>query len=310
MTQRMLAFARRQELRVGQVDVAELVRSMAGMLQRTLGARITIETQFPLFLTTVMADANQLEMALLNLVVNARDAMPSGGVITIIASERVGSGAEEGLNEGRYVCLSLSDNGTGMDSATLARAKEPFFTTKGVGKGTGLGLSMVHGLAEQSGGRLILQSTLGVGTTAELWLPAGGQLPSPQEKRESPLHGRELKGLSVLVVDDDPLVLLSTAAMLEDLGATVSQANSGEEAVSLLESTAVGLVITDQVMPGMTGSQLADLLSSTHPSLPVVLSSGYADRAFQDIASTLPRLHKPFDQDALARASLQALSSR
>ncbi|WP_275547856.1 hybrid sensor histidine kinase/response regulator [Pseudomonas sp. Marseille-Q0931] len=310
LTHRMLAFARRQELRVEPVDLPDLVRSMAGLLQRSLGARISIETQFPLFLTSVMADPNQLEMAVLNLAVNARDAMPSGGLITIAAVEREVCGAGEDLKPGRYVCLSITDTGSGMDSSTLQRAKEPFFTTKGAGKGTGLGLSMVHGLAEQSGGRLHLKSKRGHGTTAELWLPAvDAPVANDPEVDAPPLRGVELKNHSVLVVDDDPLVLLSTTAMLEDLGASVSQANSAEEAVAKLETMVVDLVITDQVMPGMTGAQLAEQLSSSHPRLPVVLASGFADRAAEELAFKLPRLHKPFDQETLARVSLQALSA-
>ncbi|UYP32254.1 response regulator [Pseudomonas sp. Z8(2022)] len=245
---------------------------------------------------------------MLNLVVNARDAMPSGGVITIAAVEREISDAEDGLKPGRYVCLLITDTGTGMDSATLQRAKEPFFTTKGAGKGTGLGLSMVHGLAEQSGGCLHLRSEPGRGTTAELWLPAVDAPATGNPDGAAPsLQGMELKDRSVLVVDDDPLVLLSTTAMLEDLGATVSQASSAEEAVAALKTMIVDLVITDQVMPGMTGTQLAEQLRSTHPRLPVILASGFADKAAEELGFRLPRLYKPFDQETLARVSLQAL---
>jgi PAS domain S-box-containing protein len=308
MTHRMLAFARRQELRVEPVDVPNLVRNMAGLLQRSLGARISIETQFPLLLTAAIADPNQLEMAVLNLVVNARDAMPSGGVITIAAVEREISDAEDGLKPGRYVCLLITDTGTGMDSATLQRAKEPFFTTKGAGKGTGLGLSMVHGLAEQSGGCLHLKSEPGRGTTAELWLPAVDAPATGNPDGAAPsLQGMELKDRSVLVVDDDPLVLLSTTAMLEDLGAAVSQASSAEEAVAALKTMTVDLVITDQVMPGMTGTQLAEQLRATHPRLPVILASGFADKAAEELGFRLPRLYKPFDQETLASVALKAL---
>src|SRR4051812_8864117 len=166
LTKRLLAFARQQELKTEPVEVPELVRNMAALLQRSIGPAVQIETHFPLRLAPALADANQLELAILNLVLNARDAMPEGGVISIAAKERVvGSEAAGGLPPGRYVCLSVTDTGEGMDETTLARAVEPFFTTKGVGKGTGLGLSMVHGLAEQSGGRLVLKSHPGEGTT-------------------------------------------------------------------------------------------------------------------------------------------------
>jgi signal transduction histidine kinase len=172
LTRRMLAFARRQELKQEPVNIPELVRGMTELLQRSLGPSIGIETRFPLVSKPVLADANQLEMALLNLTVNARDAMPDGGQIVIAAREEsVPAGHVSGLKPGSYICLSVSDTGTGMDEATLRRAMEPFFTTKGIGKGTGLGLSMVHGIAEQSGGRLALQSRKGEGTSAQLWLP-------------------------------------------------------------------------------------------------------------------------------------------
>lgn len=167
LTKRMLAFARRQELKIMAVDIPDLVRGMADLLQRSLGPSITIETRFPLGLPKASTDPNQLESALLNIAVNARDAMPEGGSITVAA--RVES-ADEPV-PGRYVCLSVTDTGEGMDPETLARATEPFFTTKGVGKGTGLGLSTVHGLMEQSHGRMVLSSRKGTGTTIELWLP-------------------------------------------------------------------------------------------------------------------------------------------
>ncbi|PIK73491.1 hybrid sensor histidine kinase/response regulator, partial [Methylobacterium frigidaeris] len=168
LTKRMLAFARRQELTRAPVDVPALVRGMAELLQRSISSNIPVSTQFPLQLPLAFVDASQLELALLNLTVNARDAMPKGGTIMIAAREaQVGTDEVSGLGPGHYVCLSVTDTGEGMDEQTLARAAEPFFTTKGVGKGTGLGLSMIHGFAEQSGGRLVLKSTKGQGTTAE-----------------------------------------------------------------------------------------------------------------------------------------------
>src|SRR5215210_7622016 len=171
LTQRMLAFARRQDLKSEPVDVHDLVRNMSNLLQRSIGT-VQIETRFPLRLAPVLVDANQLELAVLNLIVNARDAMPEGGTITVAAREEViRSSSAGGLRPGNYVSLSVVDTGIGMDEATLERVIEPFFTTKGIGKGTGLGLSMVHGLAEQSGGRLVLKSRKGHGTTAEIWLP-------------------------------------------------------------------------------------------------------------------------------------------
>jgi signal transduction histidine kinase len=179
LTQRMLAFARKQEMQLAAVDVAALVRGMADLLERTIGSNITIDTQFPLVLKAVQADAAQLELALLNLVVNARDAMPDGGRI-LIAAKKVQVQVENGLRPGEYVCLSIEDEGSGMDEETRAKAIEPFFTTKGVGKGTGLGLSMVSGMAEQFGG--------GSRSTA-LWeraRPLASGFPSPEKLHSKP----------------------------------------------------------------------------------------------------------------------------
>jgi PAS domain S-box-containing protein len=308
LTQRMLAFARKQELKLETVDPAALVRGMAELLQRTIGGGIRIDTQFPLLLKRVHADPAQLELALLNLAVNARDAMPEGGRIIIAArEEQVGPG--EGLRPGAYVCLSLSDTGRGMDAATLARATEPFYTTKGVGKGTGLGLSMVHGFAEQCGGRLVLDSQVGAGTTADIWLPVsdGEAVESPEAKVESPvMRGKQL---IVLAVDDDALVLTNTAAMLEDAGHRVVQATSGKIALHLLSEARIDVIVTDFAMPEMNGAQLADAVRAGWPDLPVLLVSGYAELP-EGTANDLPRLAKPFRQDQLLPAVEQAVAQR
>src|SRR3954471_11431487 len=221
LTKRMLAFARRQELQKEAVDIPHLVRGITDLLQRSLGPSILIETHFPLVSKAVLADANQLEMILLNLAVNARDAMPDGGRVVIATREevlRAGDGSR--LNPGAYICLTVSDTGTGMDETTLRRAMEPFFTTKGLGKGTGLGLSMVQGVAEQSGGWFTLRSRQGEGTTAELWLPvAEGQAPAIARSERSPGDTvPDRPSLTVIAVDDDELVLTNTIAMLDDLG--------------------------------------------------------------------------------------------
>ena len=304
LTQRMLAFARRQELKTEPVDVPALVRGMAELLQRSIGPLIGIGTQFPLRLAHALADANQLELVLLNLAVNARDAMPNGGSITIAArQETVKEGNSRGMKPGPYICLSVADTGEGMDETTLARAAEPFFTTKGVGKGTGLGLSMIHGFAEQSGGRLILKSQKGQGTIAEIWLPvAKVEAPTaePQQTDTGSLKGSRV--LSILVVDDDNLVLMNTAAMLEDLGHQVVEATSGEQALRVLRRGGpIDLVITDQLMPGMTGTQLVDAIRSEQPDMPAILATGYSELP-PGAASKLERLSKPFTQNDLARA--------
>jgi PAS domain S-box-containing protein len=309
LTQRMLAFARRQELKLEMVDAPALVRGMSELLQSSLGPRMRIELRFPLSLRSVLADSNQLELALLNLAVNARDAMPEGGLIVIAArEERVEK--DEYLDAGDYVCLTLTDSGTGMDEQTLSRATEPFFTTKGIGKGTGLGLSMVHGFAEQSGGRCRLFSELGRGTTVELWLPVAQPSPTPEcEETESSHDPLRTAALNVLVVDDDGLVLSNTVAMLEDLGHTVLQADSAAHALEILAGGAtIDLVITDQAMPQMTGVELAKLIRQRWPGLPVLLATGYAEYLESSLID-LPRLNKPFGQEALARTVHDTMQS-
>jgi PAS domain S-box-containing protein len=306
LTKRMLAFARVQELKQETIAIPELVRGMTDLLQRSLGPSVRIETRFPLLLAPVRADTNQLEMALLNLMVNARDAMPDGGEIVVATREEnvVGAGPSVGLKPGPYICLSVSDTGEGMDEETLRRAMEPFFTTKGVGKGTGLGLSMVHGFAEQSGGRFILHSRKDQGTTAELWLPVAAPPASkidPTDKRKA-VPANKMRSLVVLAVDDDALVLMNTVGMLEDLGHIVFQAYSGKEALDILRREgSVDLVITDQAMPQMTGTQLAKAIRKEWPEMPVMLATGYAEIAPEE-ETGLPKLSKPFFEGDLAAA--------
>ncbi|WP_159982223.1 MULTISPECIES: PAS domain-containing sensor histidine kinase [unclassified Novosphingobium] len=298
LTQRMLAFARRQDLRLEAVDLAALVRGMAELLERTIGSGVTIDTQFPLTLQTVRADPAQLELGLLNLAVNARDAMPDGGRI-LISATRAQSRVQQGLAPGDYVCLTVADEGTGMDAATLEKSVEPFFTTKGIGKGTGLGLSMVVGMAEQFGGKATLKSTPGEGTAVTLWLPAvlaaAAEAPAPTAQ-----VGR-MKAMTVLAVDDDDIVLLNTAAMLSDLGHTVLQAASGAQALQILGRTAVDLLVTDYAMPQMTGGELADAVRAGWPELPILMISGYADLP-TGVRLHYRRLAKPFRQDELSAA--------
>jgi len=306
LTQRMLAFARRQELHPRPVDVPLLVHGMADLLRRSLGPQVRIGTTFPLHLPRVLIDANQLELALLNLAVNGRDAMPQGGRLEIGAlSENVATGHATALPAGEYVCLWVADEGQGMDEATLKRATEPFFTTKGVGKGTGLGLSMAYGLAEQSGGRLMLQSQPGRGTTVEIWLPVAAErvrapTPAAPLPHDDDLHASE--PLELLLVDDDELVLLSTLAMAEDLGYGVHAVASAEEALAYVDGGGeVDLVLTDQAMPGVSGARLAKALRDRQPNLPIVLASGYAELPEAPVTGMV-RLSKPFTRRELYRA--------
>jgi CheY-like chemotaxis protein/two-component sensor histidine kinase len=301
----MLAFARRQDLAMEAVDIAELVKGMSDLLQRSLGAQISVEIDIPADLDHALSDPNQLEAAILNLAVNARDALDGEGRIRISAREETLK-AEGPYKAGQYVCVSVSDNGPGMDAQTLSRATEPFFTTKGVGRGTGLGLSMVQGVAEQSGGRLVLKSGLGQGTTAEIWLPvAQGEVRAVVEAPEPVVNQAPTK-LRVVAVDDDALVLLNTVALLEDLGHSVVSAYSASEALDAVKSQKVDLVITDFSMPGTNGAQLAEAIHVFHPELPVILATGYAELP-PGFKVDMPRLGKPFSQDDLARAIAGAI---
>ena len=305
LTKRMLAFARRQELQQEAIDIPELVRGMTELLQRSLGPSINIETRFPLVSKPVLGDANQLEMILLNLTVNARDAMADGGQIVIATREEVlRAGEGNQLKPGTYICLTVRDTGIGMDEVTLARAMEPFFTTKGLGKGTGLGLSMVHGVAEQFGGWFTLRSRKGEGTTAELWLPvAEGKVPAVG-RTEQPVKDAALgrRSLVVIAVDDDELVLTNTIAMLDELGHTGIATSSGKEALNILRrGISVDLVLTDYAMPQMTGLQLAAAIKQEWPEIPVVITSGFAEMDEPQIEPRLPRLAKPFTEAELAK---------
>ncbi|WP_207802793.1 ATP-binding protein [Roseicella frigidaeris] len=306
LTQRLLAFGRRQTLEPTAVSLPQLVRDMTPLLQSALGGGARLRSDFPPALPPVLVDANQLELALLNLVANARDAMPEGGEIQVSAAEQtVPPGEAGGLPPGNYVALRVADAGEGMDEATLARAIEPFFTTKGLGKGTGLGLSMVHGLAAQSGGRFLLRSARGEGTVAELWLPRAEASAPPLP--DEPPPGPAGRSGHVLLVDDDPLVLRSTAAMLEDLGHAVTEAGSGEAALAQLAAgIPVDLLITDQAMPGMTGLQLIEAARRQRPGLPVLLATGYAELE-GGMPPGLARLGKPFAQERLAAAVAERL---
>ncbi|TAT86600.1 PAS domain-containing hybrid sensor histidine kinase/response regulator [Rhizobium ruizarguesonis] len=305
LTQRLLAFARQQDLQVKPVDLAALVSGMNDLLRRSVGSSISIKTTLPATLPPALVDANQLELALLNLAVNARDAMPDGGTLSISLREEQVAG-DAALGKGAHLVLAVADGGTGMDAETLKKAVDPFFSTKELGKGTGLGLSMIHGLAVQLNGALRLTSELGVGTTAELWLPATERRPERPAEAELPVP-QAASRLKILLVDDDALIAMSSVDMLEDLGHEVVEANSGSQALELISGQHFDLVITDYSMPGMTGAQLAQAARNIHPALPIVLATGYADLpAGTDI--DLPRLGKPYNQAQLAKEIAKAMA--
>jgi signal transduction histidine kinase len=313
LTQRLLAFSRRQELKPEPVNFAELVSGMGELLKRALGLGIELTCQFPSTLPPVMVDANQLELALLNLALNARDAMPSGGVLTITASEETiaAEGVDPVLKPGDYVRTRICDTGVGMDDATLAKATDPFFTTKGPGKGTGLGLSMVHGLAAQSGGLLRIDSSPNVGTTVELWLPRAKTTAVLVPRSEHLTPQLAAKPCKVLLVDDDLLVLTGTAALIEDLGHTTIEVQSAAEALSKLASgVEVDVVITDHAMPNMTGLQLAQCIQEKHPGLPIILATGYAELPSDPAMLRVLKLGKPCSQNDIAVAIQTALNSK
>jgi PAS domain S-box-containing protein len=300
LVQRLLAFARRQPLKPQPIDLTRVIAEMSDLINSTSGPRVRVLTDVEDGLPAALADGNQLEMALLNLSVNARDAMPEGGTLTIAArTERGNAGARLGLADGTRVVLSVSDTGVGMDDDTRRRAIEPFFSTKGIGKGTGLGLSMVHGLAAQLGGALDIRSAPGMGTTIELWLPLADDVLS---RAEGPSGDADLQGAgTVLLVDDEELVRASTAGMLADLGYRVVEADNGEAAMALVaEGLRPDLLVTDQLMPGLSGTDLAMRLRERFTELPVLIVSGYAD--LDSLSPAFPHLSKPFRHAELAAA--------
>jgi signal transduction histidine kinase len=300
LTQRLLAFARKQELKAQATDVRSLVEDMMGLIHRSVGPMVRVELHAEGEVPVVDVDPNQLEMALLNLAVNARDAMITGGVLTIGLSDQIVEADDQlGVQPGRYVVLSVRDTGEGMSAETLARAVEPFFSTKGVGKGTGLGLSMVFGLAQQSGGALRLESAPSTGTTAKLWLPiakATTLLPERTPNVVTQASGRA----KILFVDDDLLIAGSTADLLEDLGHQVIEVHSAMEALRLLEGgLAADLMITDHAMPGMTGIELAREVRRQYPQLPILLATGFSELEGGTVVD-VARLAKPYTQAQLA----------
>jgi PAS domain S-box-containing protein len=301
LVQRLLAFARRQPLQAGPVDLTALVSGMADLLASTSGPQIRISTEIEDHLPSAIADANQLEMAILNLAVNARDAMPDGGSLTIAVNAAVAPlDLDTPLKGKKALRLTVADTGSGMDASTLARAIEPFYSTKGIGKGTGLGLSMVHGLTRQLGGGMKISSTQGFGTRIDLWLPMSAVLAEASHAPDASKPQQEFHGRA-LVVDDEDLVRLTTSGMLENLGYEAIEASDAIEAERRLrDGEKFDLVVTDHLMPGVTGAEFAHRIRGTWPHLRVLIVSGYAD--VEGIAPDLARLAKPFREAELADA--------
>lgn len=312
LTQRLLAFARQQVLKVEPVQLSALVSGMIDLLERSLTSAIELRMTTAEDLPFTMVDANQVELAILNLVVNARDAMPDGGIIVLTVDTAYSMDGGE-LAAGEYVRVTVTDTGTGMDAATLAKATEPFFTTKELGKGTGLGLSMVHGLVRQLHGALRLESTIGEGTRASIWLPvsfAAANIAIPEASPDdAQVEAPELRA-TVLVVDDDPLISSSTSFLLQDLGQDVIEVNSGQAALEVLRSNReVDVMLTDFSMPKMTGLELAKAAQLLRPSLPVILATGYAELP-EGTEANLPKLRKPYQQSQLLLEIAKAVMPR
>lgn len=300
LVQRLLAFARRQPLRPTAVDIVQLVDGIRDLIATTVGPQVTLECRMEEDLPAAHADANQLEMALLNLAVNARDAMPGGGRLSISAAKaKIGVGQAQDLDAGNYILIVVQDTGTGMDAATLSRAVEPFFSTKEVGHGTGLGLSMIHGLAAQLGGALRIESRVGQGTIISLFLREADK--EARSLRTPPEVSSGRFAATILLVDDEDLVRASTAEMLRQLGCEVVEAQSAAEALKLLDQDfSPDLLVTDHLMPGMAGAELVRIMRMRRPEMPALLISGYSE--MNGIESEIPTLAKPFREADLAES--------
>ncbi|WP_161965832.1 response regulator [Steroidobacter cummioxidans] len=315
LASQLLAFSRSQRMAVGPVDLQQLFNGMSGLLRQSVGPSIEVRMELDPDARMVMSDANQLELALLNLAVNARDAMPAGGVLII--SARLTNAADRDLPKRDYVQLSVTDTGVGMTEEVRARAIEPFFTTKAVGQGTGLGLSQVYAVARESGGSLHIDSEMHQGTTVRLILPlapADAVVPAPIPAAPVPAQAEPepvKKNAAVLVVDDDRLVRRFMTESLRSLGYDVRDTDNGVDALVLLDAQRFDLLLADFAMPGMNGAELGKAAQLKQPGLPVLIVSGYADSAAVEAAlGTGKQLRKPFNVAELGAAVTELLQSR
>ena len=310
LVRQLLAFARRQRLQPDAVDLTALREAVSNLLAHTLGGLVNVEWQLGEGVWPVFADRAQLELALLNLIINSRDAMPSGGTVTITAENcAVAEDELTGVAAGDYVRISIADTGTGISPEHLEKVMEPFFTTKEVGKGSGLGLSMVYGFAKQSNGAFLLDSEVGTGTRAELWLPRAPDAPPSQAHKAEEPQGQPLRPLNVLLVDDHPEVRSTTAALLEDSGHQVHQADNGATALQLMKDRECDfdILITDYAMPNLSGTDFLREARLLCPDVPALLITGYAEvDMIRDRPENVELLLKPFTpaklQAAMARA--------
>jgi PAS domain S-box-containing protein len=323
LTRQLLAFSRQQVLQMRVVDLNAVVTGLEPMVRRVLEANIAVVTRLQAGLNLVRADPHQLDQVILNLVVNARDAMPEGGTLLIetanVVLDEEYPRSHRGVRPGPHVVLSVTDTGCGMDAATQARAFEPFFTTKPVGQGTGLGLATVYGIVRQSGGHLWVYSEVGRGTTFKVYFPCHTGPADEEAKPPVRTDGREALDATILLVEDDVAVRATVRRVLERGGYSVLEAPNGDEALASLAdpNQFVHLVISDMVMPGMSGLELRENLREARPGLPVLLMSGYSEEAiarFGDLEAEGPLIEKPFTvqgildkvQDVLAAEASEA----
>jgi CheY-like chemotaxis protein len=308
LVSRLLAFARRQKLEPARIEIEKLAQSVRELLAHTLGGLVSLEWQPVEHLWPAYADEAQLELALMNLIINARDAMPEGGKVTVRGANRTTGATEVGLPAGEYLVLTVADTGSGIAPDILQQVMEPFFTTKEVGKGTGLGLSMVYGFAQQSGGAMRLDSTVGEGTRVEIWLPRAPEAGGGQVAAPAPPAAVKLDvwcQLRVLLVDDHDGVRATTAALLQDMGHRVSDFDSGPDMLTRLQGEPDGfdLVITDYAMPGVSGTEVINKARGIRPDMPCIIITGYADTgAIAKRPGDVLVVSKPFGEDAIREA--------
>ncbi|UQS16417.1 ATP-binding protein [Pseudomonas sp. HS6] len=317
LTHRLLAFSRRQSLDSKAVQMNELVQSMGELLQRSLNESIQLDMRLHEQLWVAKADPNQLESALLNLVINARDAMPDGGNLVVETGNQVldrdFTATYSNLSPGDYVVLSVMDNGCGMPQSVINRAFDPFFTTKPIGQGTGLGLSMIYGFSKQSGGHVSIESEIDQGTTVKLYLPRFQGEPLPHTPVDTEQAPDAVEGETVLIVEDDPAVRVLVSAVLSELGYGFVEASDADGAVPILDSTQrIDLLISDVGLPGMNGRQLAEIGRQYRPELKVLFITGYAEHAavrggFLDPGMQM--ITKPFTFDLLTAKVREMIKS-
>jgi len=302
LTAQLLAFSRTQRLATRPTDVNALISGMMELLNQSLGPSVEVRTELNSDIGPALADANQLELAILNLAINARDAMPQGGTVTIATTETSAGDGEGDLVAGRYVTIDVSDNGSGMPPHIVARAFDPFFTTKPPGKGTGLGLAQVYGITKQCGGDARIASVVGSGTKVSLWFKRSAGDVLAAVDREVATAGARRSG-RIILIDDDPDVRDLVHELLTELGYDVESADHGEAGLRLLAETVPDLLIIDFAMPGMNGAEIASAVRRNNPKVPILFLSGYADSsALEAAVGNAPLLRKPFRPAELVAA--------